>query len=128
MFAAVAAGGALGAAARFGLAQAWPAATHGFPYATFVTNVAGCAALGGLLQLLADRPMSHRAHRLLRPFLGTGLLGGFTTFSTYAVEAVDLARAGRPVLAGGYVVGTLITAFAAVWVGARAVRGWDRPR
>jgi CrcB protein len=76
-------------------------------------------------------------HRLLRPFLGVGVLGGFTTFSTYAVDTHRLLLAGRPGLALAYVAGTLAAAMAGVWTGANATRvaaGWwavraaeDRP-
>ncbi|HYN96379.1 MAG TPA: CrcB family protein, partial [Pilimelia sp.] len=108
-------GGALGASARHGLALALPTAAGGFPLATFATNVAGCAALGALAGLVRGRPV-------LAPFVGAGLLGGFTTFSTYAVETIGLARAGRPWLATGYALATAVCGLAAAWVGGAAVR------
>ncbi|MGW0435241.1 fluoride efflux transporter CrcB [Micromonospora sp. NPDC003197] len=110
---AVAAGGALGSAARYGLAVLWPTA-GGFPWATLTTNLVGCALLGALMQAVARRVT---AHRLLRPFLGTGVLGGFTTFSTYAVETRQLIASGRPGLALAYVLGTLVGALLAVRLG-----------
>lgn len=122
VLAVVAAGGALGAVARYGLGVAWPAAPGGFPWATLLVNLAGCAALGVVVELLAGLTAPHR---LARPFLGTGLLGGFTTFSTYALETRQLLAAGRPALAAAYVVGTLVGALAAVWgsmMGVRRVR------
>jgi CrcB protein len=119
VLAVVAAGGALGAAARYGLAAAWPTPAAGFPWATLLVNLAGCAVLGAVMELLADLSAPHR---LARPFLGTGLLGGFTTFSTYAVEARDLLAAGRFGLAAAYVVGTLVGALAAVWGSMMVVR------
>nr|MDT0663137.1 fluoride efflux transporter CrcB [Micromonospora sp. DSM 115978] len=112
----IAVGGALGAAARYGLAVAWPTPAGGLPWATFVTNLAGCALLGVLMRAIT-RPAA--PHRLIRPFLGTGVLGGFTTFSTYAVETIALVDAGHPALAAGYVIGTVIGALAAVRLG-----GW----
>ncbi len=111
---AVAAGGALGSAARYGLAQAWPTPAHGFPWATFATNVVGCLAIGLLLGV-------HRSPAV-RAFVGTGLLGGFTTFSTYAVESDALRRAGQPLLAAGYATGTVLTALFAAWLGAALIR------
>jgi fluoride exporter len=114
VLAAVAAGGAVGATTRYGLALAWPAPPGGLPWATLVTNLAGCALLGALMQVITTRIAPHR---LVRPFLGTGVLGGFTTFSTYAVEARDLLAAGRPGPAAGYVVGTLVGALVAVRLG-----------
>lgn len=121
----VAAGGALGAAARYGLGVAWPVAAGGFPWVTLVINVAGCAALGALMELLADLTATHR---LVRPFLGTGVLGGFTTFSTYAVETRQLLDAGRPGLAAAYVLATLVGALAVVWAGTMGIRTVTRRR
>jgi CrcB protein len=119
----IAAGGALGAGARHLLSLAWPAA--GFPWATFAANVIGCALIGVLMVLITE---VWTGHRLLRPFLGIGVLGGFTTFSTYAVGARDLVAAGRPGLAGAYLVGTVIAALAATWLGVVAARRlWLRP-
>ncbi|SDY18425.1 CrcB protein [Micromonospora pattaloongensis] len=115
----VAAGGALGSAARYGLALAWPAPPASFPWATLLTNLTGCVLIGALMQAIAVRTAPHR---LLRPFLGTGVLGGFTTFSTYAVETRALLAAGRPALAAGYVLGTLAGALVAVRLGMLVVR------
>lgn len=112
--AAVAAGGALGAAARYGMAEAWPAPVHGFPWATLAVNVVGCLAIGVLLGV-ERRP-------LVRGFAGTGVLGGFTTFSTYAVEADGLWRADHPWLAAGYVAATLSCALGAACLGIMLVR------
>lgn len=113
----VAVGGALGAAGRYGVALLWPPTPAGFPWATLVTNLAGCALLGALMHVITVRVTPHR---LLRPFLGTGVLGGFTTFSTYAAETTGLLAAGRYGLATGYVLGTVAGALGAVWLGARA--------
>jgi CrcB protein len=110
----VAAGGALGAAARYGVAQAWPTPAHGFPWATLAVNVTGCLAIGFLLGV--DRSPRVRA------FLGTGVLGGFTTFSTYAVEGHGLWESDRPAVAAAYVLVTLVAAVSAAWLGALVVR------
>ncbi|MFD1813317.1 fluoride efflux transporter CrcB [Rhodococcus gannanensis] len=112
--AAVAVGGALGALARYGVARMIPAAPDTFPWATFTVNVLGCLLIGILLVLVTE---AWTAHFLLRPFLGVGVLGGFTTFSTYAVEIVGLTDEGRPVLAFTYLAGTLVAALAAVVAG-----------
>ena len=114
MTAAVAVGGALGSAARYGLAEAWPAPPHAFAWATFLTNVIGCLAIGLLLGV--------ERGALLRAFAGTGLLGGFTTYSAFAVQSDALWRAGRPWLAAAYVAATLACAFAAVHLGILLVR------
>jgi fluoride exporter len=112
--AAVAAGGALGALARYGVATAIPAAPTGFPWATLVINVTGCLLIGVLMVLVTE---VFPGHHLLRPFLGTGVLGGFTTFSTYVVDTQRLVDGGRAALGLFYLAGTLVAALAAVWVG-----------
>src|SRR6185503_14749578 len=89
----VALGGAAGAVGRYGLAVAWPHRPGTFPWATFVTNVTGCLLIGVLMVLITE---VWSAHRLLRPFLGTGVLGGYTTFSTYTVDVQQLVAAGAP--------------------------------
>lgn len=111
---AVGMGGALGSAARYGVAQAWPTPAHGFPWATFVTNVTGCLAIGLLLGV--------RRTPTARAFGATGVLGGFTTFSTFAIEGDGLWRADRPWLAAAYVAGTLLVALAATWLGRTLIR------
>ncbi|WP_326938088.1 fluoride efflux transporter CrcB [Amycolatopsis cynarae] len=119
----IALGGGFGALARYGLAQALPALPGQFPWATFVTNVLGCLLIGVLMVLITE---VWTAHRLVRPFLGVGILGGFTTFSTYAVETRGLLRPGTVPLAFAYWAGTLLAALCAVvagvWVTRAAVR------
>ncbi|MFD9094358.1 CrcB family protein [Streptomyces collinus] len=115
----VAAGGALGAVARYGFALAWPTPAGGFPWATFWTNVIGCAVIGVFMVLITD---VRAAHRLVRPFFGTGVLGGFTTFSTYAVDIRGLVGAGRPGTGLAYLAATLVAALAAVWLASVAAR------
>lgn len=131
MLAAVACGGALGAAARhavtLAVAPGDAAGAGRAPWATLTVNVTGCLLLGALMVLVLERG---GVHRLLRPFLGVGVLGGFTTFSAYAVDAHQLLAAGRGSVALVYLVGTLVTALLAVEVaaaGARVALG-ARPR
>jgi CrcB protein len=115
----IAVGGAAGACARRGASLAWPTPAGGFPWATFAVNTAGCAALGLLMVMITEvRP----AHPLVRPFLGTGVLGGFTTFSAYAVDAERLLDAGRPGLALAYLGLTVLAALAAVWTAVTVTR------
>lgn len=111
---AVALGGVLGALARYGLGVAWPTATGAFPWTTFVVNVSGCLLIGVLLVRLLE---AGAVHPLWRPFLGTGVLGGYTTFSTYAVDARALVADGHAATAVVYVLGTLVAAMAAVQLG-----------
>jgi CrcB protein len=117
--AAVAAGGALGALARYGVGLALPPAPGAFPVATFGINVLGCLLIGVLLVLVTE---VRAAHPLVRPFLATGVLGGFTTFSTYAVDAQLLLVTGHAATAFGYLAGTLVAAVLATWVGAAVTR------
>ncbi len=86
---AVAIGGGLGAATRCGLSLRWPTAAGAFPWTTLVINVWGCAVIGVFMVVITD---VRAAHRLVRPFFGTGVLGGFTTFSTYVVDAQRLVE------------------------------------
>jgi len=114
VLAAVAAGGVAGSLLRYALTLVFPASSSGFPWTIFVVNVVGCFALGALPALAAVRE-----HPLLPPLLGTGVLGGFTTMSTYAEQARALADNGHVVLAGTYVLGTLFAALLAVAVAQR---------
>jgi CrcB protein len=113
----IAAGGGLGAAARYGMARALPHAAGEFPWSTLLTNVAGCFAIGVLMVVVVERLS---ASRLVRPFFGTGLLGGFTTFSTYAVDTRAMLAAGRPAVAAAYLLGTLVLGLLAVVLALRA--------
>ncbi|WCD94760.1 fluoride efflux transporter CrcB [Streptomyces sp. HUAS 31] len=115
----VAAGGAVGATARYALALGWPVQPGGFPWATFWTNVVGCAVIGVFMVIITE---VSAAHRLVRPFFGTGVLGGFTTFSTYAVDIQRLVDDGRPRVGLAYLAATLVAALTAVWLASAATR------
>lgn len=111
--AAVAAGGVLGAEARYGLTLALPTHADRFPWSTLLINLTGSLLIGVLMAWLgrqaAPRP-------LLRLFLGVGILGGYTTYSTFAVDVQQLLRAGRPLAALGYLTATVLGCAAAVWL------------
>lgn len=117
---AVAAGGAVGAAARYlvglGVGELGGSAEVG----TLIVNVVGCALIGVLMVRLSRRGARSR---LVRPALGTGVLGGFTTFSAYAVDVDTLARSQSLWLALTYLLITPVLAMLAVWAGARLGRG-----
>ncbi|MGK5558675.1 fluoride efflux transporter FluC [Actinomadura kijaniata] len=117
--AAVAAGGALGALARYGVGAAFPHAPGAFAWATLAVNTVGCLLIGVLMVLVTE---VRRPHHLVRPFLGTGVLGGFTTFSTYTVDAHQAVRHGAPHVALAYLAATLACALAAVLAGVRVTR------
>jgi len=116
---AVLAGGALGALARTGLAEALDVAPGRWPWATFIVNLAGAAALAYFVTRLQERlPLS--AYR--RPFLGTGLCGALTTFSTLQVELLRMLDRGNLGLAAAYVAASVIAGFAIVALVTAATR------
>ncbi|MEV6166946.1 fluoride efflux transporter CrcB [Streptomyces sp. NPDC051954] len=115
----IALGGAIGAVARYAVSLWLPAHSGAFPWATFWTNVVGCAVIGVFMVVITD---IWAAHRLVRPFFGTGVLGGFTTFSTYAVDIQKLVDTGHPSTALAYLAATLLAALTAVWLAATATR------
>lgn len=128
VLAVIALGGALGALARWGIQSAWPAADgNGFPYPTLIANTVGGLLIGVLMVLVGDL---WAGRRLVRPFLGVGVLGGFTTFSTYVVEIHQLVSAGAAGRAIGYLVGTigavLFATFLGAWSARRALRAGTR--
>ncbi|MFI5984270.1 CrcB family protein [Streptomyces sp. NPDC051555] len=120
VLAVVAAGGAAGASARYAVGLLWPAAPGAFPWGTLWINAVGCALIGVLMVLISEGGRS--AHPLVRPFLGVGVLGGFTTFSTYAVDFERLLDAGEAGTALAYAGLTVVAALGAVLAAARLTR------
>lgn len=118
-------GGAGGTAARHLLGDAI-GTTHGFPLGTFLINIVGAFALGILLQTLARSGSDAGHRRRIRLFLGTGFLGGFTTYSALAVDADTLLRADQLGLALAYAVGTvavgLVASVAGIAIARKTVR------
>lgn len=121
VLAAVAAGGVVGASARYGISLLWPAAPGAFPWATFWINASGCALIGVLMVLISEGGRT-APHPLVRPFAGVGVLGGFTTFSTYAVDFAHLLDVGKAGTALAYAGLTVVAALGAVWATATATR------
>ncbi|HKS47801.1 MAG TPA: CrcB family protein [Amycolatopsis sp.] len=119
VLAVIAVGGGLGALGRYGLAVLLPTRPGHFPWATFFTNVLGCLLIGVLMVLITEM---WTVHRLVRPFIGVGVLGGFTTFSTYAAEIRALLEAETVGLAFAYLAGTFAGAMLAVVAGVWATR------
>jgi fluoride exporter len=108
---AIFAGGVLGALARTGLAEAVPHGPRSWPWATFAVNVAGAFLLGYFVTRLQERlPTSSYK----RAFLGTGLCGALTTFSTVQLELYEMVQAHRWALAIGYAAATVLTGFVAL--------------
>ena len=121
--AAVALGGVLGALARAGISTAVPHPdAAAWPWATFVTNLLGCLVLGVVLDWVDNRQAAWKAvhprrSRLMRPFLAAGVLGGFTTFSTFSVETFGMLRAHAVVPGVAYAVASVLLGVAFVVVG-----------
>ncbi|ANW21922.1 fluoride efflux transporter FluC [Streptomyces clavuligerus] len=135
LLAVIAAGGVIGALARYALSVAWPWSGEGFPWTTLTINVSGSALMGVLMPLVtadatdtADAagdggaPVRRAAHPLVRPFAGVGVLGGFTTFSAYAGDFHTLVGRGATGQALLYAAGSVVLCVAAVWLTARATR------
>ena len=119
MLAVIAAGGAIGAAARYLIGVAWPTESGGFPWATLFINIVGCALIG-ILMVVVTNVLTRQ--RLVRPFLGAGVLGGFTTFSTYALDIQQLVADRHAGLALLYLAATVGGALIAVWATANLTR------
>lgn len=112
----VAAGGTVGTAAREGITIVL-APIGDFPLATFIINITGAFLLGLLLEALARGGADGGARRTLRLLLGTGALGGFTTYSTLATDSALLLRHGDALVALEYALGTLLLGALATWTG-----------
>ncbi len=119
LIAAVFAGGALGSLARAALSETLPHDVTAWPWPTFLANLAGAFLLGWAVTRLQDRlpPSTYP-----RPFLGTGLCGGLTTFSTLQVELVRMLDAGALGLALGYAAASVVLGFGAVLLSTHLVR------
>lgn len=104
----------IGAEARYGLTRLIPSSPGGVPWAILVINIAGGFFMGVLMTLLGRRS---DPNPLIRLFFGVGILGGFTTFSTYSSDTFHLIDADRPLAAAGYVSLTLAGALLAVLLG-----------
>jgi len=120
---AVALGGVVGALARYAISAAVPHSDRAaWPWATFVTNMLGCLLLGIVLDWVDNRHehwkrLHPRRARLARPLLASGVLGGFTTFSTFSVETYGLIDTGHAGAAIGYAVGSVLLGVAMVVLG-----------
>jgi len=120
-------GGAVGTLARYLLALVLPP-IGGLPIATLLVNVVGAFLLGVLLGGIAKRGAESRRGRTLRLLIGTGVMGGFTTYSTLAVETAQLIGGGNGWLGAGYALGTLVIGLGASLLGIAAGATLVRPR
>ncbi len=116
----IAAGGALGALCRYLLGNIITRMMgSNLPWGTFIINIAGCFFMGALMTLIVERQLLSAAWRL---FLCVGLLGGFTTFSSFGYEGLTLLLQGNLAAALGYVGGSIFLGLAAVGVGVLVAR------
>ena len=113
-FAAVAAGGALGACARFSVTLWLADNSARFPFGTLAANLTGALLAGFIVTVLLSRGLSTSPVHLL---LVTGFLGSFTTLSAFSVETLKLAQSGAVLAAVTYVLATLLGAFAMALLG-----------
>jgi fluoride exporter len=114
-------GGAIGAGLRYGLSRALPVSAAGWPWATFAANIIGGLAMGALATWVLRGDNSAEPLRL---FVGVGVLGGFTTFSAFSLEMMQMIERGQSVMAVGYTLASVLLALGALFVGitlARAV-------
>jgi CrcB protein len=117
---AVAVGGAFGAVSRYGVDALVERRSESlFPWSTFVINLSGCFAVGFLIAAIVDR---QRAPQWLRVGLVVGFCGGYTTFSTFAQETLDLVEARDVGLAVASVVASVVLGVLAVFVGMKLGR------
>lgn len=119
VLAVIAAGGVLGAEARYAAGVLLPHGPGAWPWSTLLVNLSGCVLIGALMVVITEVAYGHR---LLRPFLGVGVLGGYTTFSTATVETLTLVTAGRPAAAIAYTVATPALAVAGCATGVVTAR------
>jgi fluoride exporter len=114
-------GGSLGSVARYEVALAMPHAPGGFPWATFLVNITGSLALGLTMALVVERwPPT----RYVRPFVGIGVCGGYTTWSTFMTDSTLLVRGGHLAMAVGYLTATVVCGLAATVAGVGLGRRW----
>ncbi len=121
VLAAIAAGGVLGAEARYGMSVLISDQPGQWPWATWLVNISGCLLIGILMVAITELTSPHR---LVRPFLGVGILGGYTTFSSYTFEGLELLREGEWLAALWYALGSNLLGLAATYLGmvlARAI-------
>ena len=116
---AVALGGALGSVARYFVSTIQSPTWTGFPYAIFTVNVSGGFIMGVLTELMA---LKFNVSSETRAFLTTGIMGGYTTFSTFSLESALLIQRQAYVTATGYVVGSALLSIAALFCGLWIIR------
>lgn len=113
-------GGALGAMARYGFGKLAGSLANGFPVSTFLVNILGSIAMGLLVGILARTTPQYQNE--IRLFVAVGIFGGFTTFSSFSLDAITLMERGDYLLATLYIVGSVLLSIAGLMMGLWAVR------
>jgi CrcB protein len=113
-------GGALGAMARYGAGTLVGSLSNGFPTATFLINIVGSIAMGLLVGFLAKTTPQYQNE--IRLFVAVGIFGGFTTFSSFSLDAIVLIERGDYLLATFYIVGSVLLSIAGLFMGLWAMR------
>jgi CrcB protein len=112
-------GGFIGSVARSGLAKGFPVTAGAWPWPTFAVNILGAAVLGYLIARTQEgRPPTMRG----RSFIGIGLCGALTTFSTMMVELLGMLESSRWALAAGYATASIVAGLTAVLIASRVAR------
>lgn len=124
----VAVGGAVGTSARAGLETAFAPGAGSWPWTTFAINLVGSFLLGALLERLARSGPDDGWRRRVRVLVGTGVLGGFTTYSTFALEVDRLVDAGHAGLGVAYALGSVVLGVVAAGGGIRLAAALGRRR
>ena len=117
-------GGTAGTAVRNLLETRFAPPVGQFPWPTFVINVTGAFLLGLLLELVASSDLAPQRRRALQLTLGTGLMGGYTTYSTFVLETIDLDRHGGHLMAFGYLAASLVLGFVAAMMAMNTTRAF----
>ena len=113
-------GGAIGAMLRYGAGMSLGSLANGFPASTFAVNLVGSIAMGLLIGVLAKTTPQYQNE--IRLFLAVGIFGGFTTFSSFSLDAFSLLERGDYLLAGLYILGSVALGIAGLAMGLFAVR------
>ena len=114
-------GGAIGTAIRAAISAAFPHAVGAWPWAIFIINISGALILGALLEFLALAEPDAGWRRLARLTIGTGVLGGYTTYSTFALDIVTESSEGALLLAAAYALASVFLGVTAAYVAMRTV-------
>lgn len=121
-------GGAVGTAVRFAVEEAVSAGANGWPWATFLINTSGALILAALLEALSLTGQDDGWRRQVRLGVGTGVLGGYTTYSSFMVETALLGGVGQYLVAFSYAAVSILLGLLAAWIGMAGVAALHRSR